>query len=122
MIALKMPRPKRAKSRPAVRGILTTLPFVVKTWKNVRITEKGRGKAVIQERDNPRYPPDLQATWCLCERCGEIYEASKEHICRKKNSWPAKEVLTNEANPTQHGNGQGHSGQTEGGRSKCLER
>lgn len=32
----------------------------------------------------------IQATLCLCEKCGEGYEAALEHICRKVNSYPAR--------------------------------
>ena len=30
----------------------------------------------------------IQATFVLCEECGEGYEASLEHICRRQNSYP----------------------------------
>ena len=30
----------------------------------------------------------VQATFCMCEKCGEGYEADLEHVCRKKNSYP----------------------------------
>ena len=30
----------------------------------------------------------VQATMCICEECGEAYEADREHICRKVNSYP----------------------------------
>lgn len=33
----------------------------------------------------------IQATMCLCEKCGEAYEAAYEHICGKENSYPIKE-------------------------------
>ena len=45
------------------------------------------------KRDNRLWRPEcagVQATMCLCEKCGEAYEADREHICRKKNSYPAK--------------------------------
>jgi len=42
------------------------------------------------ERDNPKYPPGHCFCVCLCDRCGEFYEADQEHICRKKNSYPTK--------------------------------
>lgn len=32
----------------------------------------------------------IQATFVLCEECGEAYEASLEHVCRRKNSYPQK--------------------------------
>ena len=32
----------------------------------------------------------IQATFCLCEECGEGYEASLEHVCRRINSYPVK--------------------------------
>ena len=30
----------------------------------------------------------IQATLVLCEKCGEAYEASLKHVCRKVNSYP----------------------------------
>lgn len=39
-------------------------------------------------RDNPFYPPYHCMTLTRCEKCGEMFEASDEHICRKKNSYP----------------------------------
>lgn len=30
----------------------------------------------------------IQATLVLCEKCGEAYEASLKHVCRKQNSYP----------------------------------
>ena len=39
-----------------------------------------------------RYNPQRQPgdCYCLteCTECGEFYEADKEHICKKKNSYP----------------------------------
>ena len=32
----------------------------------------------------------IQATLVLCEKCGEAYEASLEHVCRKVNSYPMR--------------------------------
>lgn len=43
------------------------------------------------KRDNPKYPPWHCFTACKCEKCGELYEADREHICRKKNSYPMRE-------------------------------
>ena len=43
------------------------------------------------KRDNRLWLPQntgIQATFCLCEKCGEGYEADREHVCRKKNSYP----------------------------------
>lgn len=40
------------------------------------------------ERDNPNYPSGHAFTLCRCNKCGEYYEASYEHICKKKNSYP----------------------------------
>ena len=40
------------------------------------------------ERDNPNYPAGHCFTLCRCEKCGEGYEASYEHICRQRNSYP----------------------------------
>ena len=34
----------------------------------------------------------IQATFCLCEECGEAYEAALEHVCRKVNSYPQKKI------------------------------
>lgn len=45
------------------------------------------------KRDNRLWRPEcigVQATFCLCEKCGEAYEAAYEHVCRKKNSYPVK--------------------------------
>lgn len=39
-------------------------------------------------RDNPDYPAGHCFTVTKCEKCGEYYEASYEHACRKKNSYP----------------------------------
>lgn len=39
-------------------------------------------------RDNPIYPPWHCMTLTRCEKCGELFEASDEHICQKKNSYP----------------------------------
>lgn len=38
---------------------------------------------------------DVRATMCMCDKCGEAYEASLEHICGKVNSYPLKEVKGN---------------------------
>ena len=32
----------------------------------------------------------IQATMCICEECGEGYEAALEHVCRKVNSYPMR--------------------------------
>lgn len=43
------------------------------------------------ERDNRLWKPgseDIQATMCMCEKCGEAYEADREHVCKVKNSYP----------------------------------
>ena len=49
----------------------------------------GEGKHM--KRDNRIKPGDNgQYTFCLCDKCGEAYEAAYEHICRKKNSYPMK--------------------------------
>lgn len=47
----------------------------------------------MPKRDNRLWLPQnlgIQATLCLCKKCGEGYEASLEHICRKKNSYPTE--------------------------------
>ena len=36
----------------------------------------------------------FQATFVLCEKCGEWYEASLEHVCRKRNSYPMDSKVT----------------------------
>ena len=49
----------------------------------------------MPKRDNRLWRPEnagIQATFCRCEECGEMYEADREHICKKKNSYPAKEA------------------------------
>lgn len=43
------------------------------------------------KRDNPKYPSGHCFTVTKCEKCGEMFEAAYEHVCRKKNSWPVKE-------------------------------
>ena len=43
------------------------------------------------KRDNPNRPPWHCFTACECKKCGELYEADREHICKKKNSYPIKE-------------------------------
>ena len=45
----------------------------------------------MPKRNNRLWLPqnrDIQATMCICEKCGEAYEADREHICRRKNSYP----------------------------------
>lgn len=39
-------------------------------------------------RDNPYYPPDHCMTLTRCNDCGEVFEADREHICKKQNSYP----------------------------------
>ena len=39
-------------------------------------------------RDNPIYPPWHCMTLTRCADCGELFEASYEHICKAKNSYP----------------------------------
>ena len=38
-------------------------------------------------RQNDRKPWD-QFTACICDKCGETFEPDREHICKKKNSYP----------------------------------
>ena len=38
-------------------------------------------------RKNDRKPGDV-FTACKCEKCGELYEADRKHICRLENSYP----------------------------------
>lgn len=45
----------------------------------------------MPKRDNRLWLPQyrgVQATFCLCEKCDEAYEASLKHVCRKRNSYP----------------------------------
>lgn len=42
-------------------------------------------------RQNNRKPWE-QFTVCICDKCGEAFEPDREHICRKKNSYPAAET------------------------------
>lgn len=45
----------------------------------------------MKERANRLWLPQnrgIQATMCLCEKCGEAYEADRAHVCRKENSYP----------------------------------
>lgn len=47
----------------------------------------------MPKRDNRLWLPQnagIQATFCLCEKCGEGYEADREHVCRKWNSYPTQ--------------------------------
>ena len=30
----------------------------------------------------------VQATMCMCEKCGEAYEPDREHVCQEVNSYP----------------------------------
>jgi len=41
-------------------------------------------------RMNPNYPPFHCFTVCKCEKCGEMFEADKKHICKKQNSYPSE--------------------------------
>lgn len=43
------------------------------------------------KRDNPNYPPWHCFTVTECDKCGEMYEADKPHVCKKKNSYPVDE-------------------------------
>lgn len=48
----------------------------------------------MKKRYNRLWLPEkrgIQATMCLCDKCGEAYEASLEHVCKAKNSYPIKE-------------------------------
>lgn len=50
------------------------------------------------ERKNRLWLPwyrHIQATMCMCETCGEAYEAGLDHVCREVNSYPVKEVEGN---------------------------
>lgn len=42
-------------------------------------------------RQNDRKPWE-QFTVCICDKCGEAYEPDREHVCRKKNSYPGAET------------------------------
>ena len=45
-------------------------------------------------RDNRLWLPEcagIQATMCMCDKCGEAYEADREHVCGVRNSYPVKE-------------------------------
>ena len=39
----------------------------------------------------------IQATMCLCEKCGEAYEAGLEHVCGQVNSYPQEGSGENDA-------------------------
>lgn len=43
-------------------------------------------------RKNERKPGEV-FTAMQCEKCGEFYEADREHVCRKKNSYQMKDKL-----------------------------
>ena len=43
-------------------------------------------------RQNDRKPWE-QFTVCICDKCGEAYEPDREHVCRKKNSYPGAETV-----------------------------
>ena len=49
-------------------------------------TKHDYGKLGI--RMNPNYPPYHVFTACLCDKCGEWYEADRLHICKTQNSYP----------------------------------
>ena len=52
----------------------------------------------MAERNNPKYPPWLCISVRICKKCGEYYEpiCSLKHICKKQNSYPAKEEKEND--------------------------
>lgn len=42
----------------------------------------------MAKRNNRNFPSGhFKKITCFCEKCGEGFEADKEHICRKKNSY-----------------------------------
>ena len=52
------------------------------------------------KRDNRLWKPwnrDVQATMCMCEKCGEAYEADRAHVCGKANSYPVKREVRGNA-------------------------
>ena len=58
-----------------------------------RQNDKSLMRAMRPERNNRLWLPGydgIQATFVLCNKCGEAYEASLEHICMKVNSYPCK--------------------------------
>lgn len=51
------------------------------------------GVWTMPKRENRLWKPEcigVQATFTQCEKCGEFYEADREHVCRKRNSYPPK--------------------------------
>ena len=55
----------------------------------------------MRKRDNPNYPPWHCFTAMICEKCGEMYEADREHICKKKNSYPLPPMKQSEGKTIQ---------------------
>lgn len=41
-----------------------------------------------EKRLNPDYDVGHCFTVMTCKKCGELFEADKEHICRYQNSYP----------------------------------
>lgn len=41
-------------------------------------------------RRNPNYPPWHCFTTMICDKCGEMFEPTLPHICKKANSYPIK--------------------------------
>ena len=52
-----------------------------------RLCDRKKKKKKKESRMNERQIGDV-FTANQCPRCGEYYEADREHICRKKNSYP----------------------------------
>lgn len=53
---------------------------------------------MIEKRKNRLWLPQNKGIYielCMCEKCGEAYEAGLEHICKKVNSYPMKDVKGN---------------------------
>ena len=42
----------------------------------------------VEWRINPDYPEEHCFTTLICHKCLEYFEADREHICRKQNSYP----------------------------------
>ena len=43
---------------------------------------------IVEHRANPDYPEGHCFTVTECHKCGELFEADREHICREQNSYP----------------------------------
>ena len=48
----------------------------------------------VEYRVNPDYPSWHCFTVTECQKCGELFEADREHICKEQNSYPKEAYLS----------------------------